>query len=443
MKNVMIMVQLNNVYIVDYVRTPFSRSRPTSRERSAFSELRADQLAGLTLRNMFEERMKGKVNPEEVSEFGFGLSFPVGTNWPYAGRNAWFSGNMPASVPSIFFDRACGSAMTAMHHGVLSIQTGDNEIFVASGAEHMYMEPMDPQLQKNMVAPDHLLLDREGSMWYRGDIDLMTGFSMVQTAQKLWEYENEHISIESMSEFAVSSHNLAVKALDEGYFKGEIIPVMGHKEGNLEEPWLVDRDLSIRRGANLEKTLALNPVSNPGFMGGYKNKLYKRAEYKEKFGTKKGVITSGNSSPLNAGAATMMLVSEEALKTHDLKPMARVVAMGWAGCDPSVMGRGPVPATESALKKAGLTADDIDFWEINEAFAVVALNAMHHFNIPRENVNVKGGAIAIGHPLGASGVRLPGTLARILQEKNAKYGVATLCCGSGQGITTILENPNV
>ncbi|MHA1611769.1 MAG: beta-ketoacyl synthase N-terminal-like domain-containing protein, partial [Promethearchaeota archaeon] len=173
------MVQLNDVYIVDYVRTPFSRSRPKSRERSAFSELRADQLTGLTLRNMFEERLKGKVNPEEVSEFGFGCSFPVGTNWPYAARNAWFSGNMPASVPSIFFDRACGSAMTAMHHGVLSIQTGDNDIFIASGAEHMFMEPMDPQLQKNMVAPDHLLLEREGSMWYRGDIDIMTGFSMV------------------------------------------------------------------------------------------------------------------------------------------------------------------------------------------------------------------------------------------------------------------------
>ncbi|MHA1520851.1 MAG: acetyl-CoA C-acyltransferase [Promethearchaeota archaeon] len=437
------MVQLNDVYIVDYVRTPFSRSRPKSRERSAFSELRADQLTGLTLRNMFEERLKGKVNPEEVSEFGFGCSFPVGTNWPYAARNAWFSGNMPASVPSIFFDRACGSAMTAMHHGVLSIQTGDNDIFIASGAEHMFMEPMDPQLQKNMVAPDHLLLEREGSMWYRGDIDIMTGFSMVQTAQKLWEYENEHISIESLSQFGVDSHNLSVKALDEGYFKGEIVPVLGHKEGSVEEEWLVDHDLAIRRGATLEKTLSLSPVSSPGYMGGYKNKLYKRKEYKEKFGTKKGVITSGNSSPLNAGAATMMLASEESMKSHDLKPMARIVSMGWAGVDPSVMGRGPVPATEIALKKAGLTAEDIDYWEINEAFAVVVLNAMHHFNIPREKVNVKGGAIAIGHPLGASGVRLPGTLARILQEKNAKYGVATLCCGSGQGVTTIIENTNV
>lgn len=436
------MVQLRNVYMVDYVRTPFSRSRPKSRERSAFSEIRADQLVGLTLRNMFEERMKDKVKPEEVSEFGYGLSFPVGTNWPYAARNAWFSGNMPPSVPSLFFDRACGSAMSAMHHGILSIQTGDNDIFVASGAEHMFMEPMDPTLQKNMVAPKHLIIKDEDGFWYRDDIDIMTGMSMVQTAQKLFEYECDHISIEDMAKFGVTSHDWASKALEEGYFKGEIVPVWGHKEGNLEEKWLVDHDLAIRKGVTLEKTLSLPPVSTPGFMGGYKNKRFSRKEYKERFGTKKGVITPGNSSPLNAGAATLMLASEEAVKEHDLEPMARIVSMGWAGVDPSVMGRGPVPATEIALKKAGLTAEDIDYWEINEAFAVVVLNAMHHFNIPREKVNVKGGAIAIGHPLGASGVRLPGTLARILKEKKAKYGVATLCCGSGQGVTTVIENPD-
>jgi len=131
------MPNLNDVYIVDYVRTPFSRSRPTSAERSAFSEVRGDQLVGYTLRNMFEERVKGKLDPRDVSEFGLGCSFPVGKNWPYAARNAWFSGNMPENVPSLFFDRACGSAMSAMHHGVMSIQTGNGDIFIAYGVEHM------------------------------------------------------------------------------------------------------------------------------------------------------------------------------------------------------------------------------------------------------------------------------------------------------------------
>lgn len=439
------MVNLNEVYLVDYIRTPFSRSRPNSRERSAFSEVRADQLVGYTLRNMFEVRLKDKVKPEEVSEFLVGSSFPVGTQWPYAGRNCWFSGNMPPSVPSIFFDRACGSAMSAMHHGIMSIMTGYGDIQIASGFEHMFMEPMDPQKQKNMSSPKHLIVQNpeDNNFWYRDDVDIMTGFSMVQTAQKLWEYEADHIPIKRMSELGVKSHNNAVKALDEGYFKGEIVPVMGHKEGDLNEPMLVDHDLAIRRGANLEKTLSLPIVSNPGFMGGYKKKIYKRKAYYEKFGTKKGTITAGNSSPLNAGAATCMLMSKEAMESHDMKPMAKILSMGWAGVDPSVMGRGPVPSTEMAFKKAGLTAEDIDYWEVNEAFAVVVLNFIDHFKVPEDRVNVKGGAMAIGHPLAASGVRLPGTLARILKEKRSKYGVAALCCGSGQGVTLIIENTEV
>jgi len=138
-----------------------------------------------------------------------------------------------------------------------------------------------------------------------------------------------------------------------------------------------------------------------------------------------------------------MIMSKEAMDSHDLKPMAKILSMGWASVDPSVMGRGPVPSTEYALKKAGLKAEDIDFWEVNEAFAVVVLNYIDHFKMPEDTVNVKGGAIAIGHPLAASGTRLPGTLARILKEKRQKFGVAALCCGSGQGVTLVIENTEV
>jgi acetyl-CoA C-acetyltransferase len=164
--------------------------------------------------------------------------------------------------------------------------------------------------------------------------------------------------------------------------------------------------------------------------------------YVEREGTKEGVITAGNSSPLNAGATACLLMDAELAKQKGLEPMAIIKSMGWAGVDPTVMGRGPVPASEMALKHAGLNADDIAFWEINEAFCIVALNCMKHFNIPEEKVNIMGGSSAIGHPLGATMIRLPGTLARILKDKKAKYGIANACVGGGQGIAILLENPD-
>ena len=227
------MNQFKNVYMVDYIRTPFSRSRPGNRERSAFSELTSDMLVGYTLRNLFEERLKDKLKPEEVSEFGLGCSFQVGSNFAYTGRNAWFAGGMPYTVPSIAFDRACGSSMTAMHHGIMSIQTNNADIFVASGVEHMYQEPMDLAHQKKITGPKHLVIKSEGNQWYRDDIDIMTGYNMVQTAQKLAEAEHKHITVEMMAKFGVTSHEWASKALEAGYFKDEIVPVKGHKVGNV------------------------------------------------------------------------------------------------------------------------------------------------------------------------------------------------------------------
>ncbi len=164
-------------------------------------------------------------------------------------------------------------------------------------------------------------------------------------------------------------------------------------------------------------------------------------EYLAKFGTDKGMITAGNASPLNAGAAACVLISGDKLKEKGLTPMAKILSIGWGAVDPGVMGRGPVPASNMALKHAGLKAEDINYWEINEAFAIVTLNCMKEFNIPIENVNAYGGAISIGHPLGASGIRLPCTLARTLKVRKAKYGLANLCCGGGQGVAVILENP--
>ena len=186
-------------------------------------------------------------------------------------------------------------------------------------------------------------------------------------------------------------------------------------------------------------TVFLSPIVKPFFL----KKNGGRAGYKEREGTSEGVITAGNSSPLNAGATVCLMMEAEEAKKRGLEPMARIVSIGWAGVDPTVMGRGPVPATEKALKYAGLTADDIDYWEINEAFCIVALNCMDKFNIPEEKVNVMGGSTAIGHPLGSTMIRLTGTLARILKEKKAKYGVANACVGGGQGVATIIENLDI
>ena len=178
----------------------------------------------------------------------------------------------------------------------------------------------------------------------------------------------------------------------------------------------MDRDQSIRADTTMEGLQKLQPAF-----------------------TKDGVITAGNSSPLNAGASLVMLMSGKKVREYGIKPLARVSSFAWAAVDPSIMGEGPVPASKKLMAKAGLKAEDIDFWEINEAFAVVALNAMKEIGIPRERVNVKGGAIAIGHPLGATGARLAGTVSRILNEKKKDRGIATLCVGGGQGYSVLLE----
>jgi acetyl-CoA C-acetyltransferase len=213
------------------------------------------------------------------------------------------------------------------------------------------------------------------------------------------------------------SHQLAAKAQQEGFFNGEIMPIpITYPDGTTET---LDKDLSVRGDTSLEKIQNLPPAFTEG-----------------------GVTTAGNSSPLNAGASCIMLASEEKAKSLGLKPLASVKSIGWAAVPPSLMGKGPVPASKIAIKRAGLDVKDIDFWEINEAFAIVPVWCMKELGINPEKVNVKGGAIAIGHPLGATGARLVGTLARILNSEGGRYGLATACIGGGQGVATVLEKEN-
>jgi acetyl-CoA acetyltransferase family protein len=439
----------NECYIVDYCRSAFSRSNPSKPEKDAFGEIRGDMLLGYVLKNLFEERMKDKVNASEVDEFLMGTALQVHENWGNGGNLGWYLAGLPWGVPSLTFERECGSSMSAMHHGIMQIWTDMADIIVAGGMEHMTRVSMDPVINKHFLPPMELCMEKPGepNPWFRADLDMMTSFQMINTAQKLFEEEwggPDQVTQEEMQDLAVRSHKLTAEGYASGFFKGEIVPIMGHKPGNIEEEMLVDKDLSLREGTTKEKLASLRGASTPGYLGGFKKKLatsyLKRKQYKTELSRKDGVITAGVSSPLNAGAVAVMMMSKKKMLEKGLKPLAKVVSIGWGGVRPSVMGRGPVPATKMALKKAGLTVEDIDYWEINEAFAVVVLNACNKLGIDVNKVNVHGGAMSIGHPLGASGSRLPGTLARILKEKKARYGVATLCCGGGQGTTVILEN---
>jgi acetyl-CoA C-acetyltransferase len=241
--------------------------------------------------------------------------------------------------------------------------------------------------------------------------------NMGLTAEKLFGMYKDKISKEDMDRWSLRSHEMAVKARNEGFFKDEILPIEVTFEDGTKQ--IVDSDQTVRV---------------PGVETSYEKMASLPPAFKED-----GVITAGNSSPLNDGASAVMLMSKEKAKEYGLTPLATVKSIAWAGVDPTIMGWGPIPSSRKALKRAGLTAGDIDFWEINEAFSIVVLVCMRELGIKPEKVNVKGGAVAIGHPLGMSGTRLVGTLARILNVENGRYGLATLCVGGGQGAAIVLE----
>ncbi|MBY9012105.1 MAG: acetyl-CoA C-acyltransferase [Candidatus Lokiarchaeota archaeon] len=424
-------MDLKEVWLIDYARTAFSRSRPKQPERDVFGEIRSDELLATLLMKFFDQKLTDKgIEKKDIDEVTVGTAMGVFENWTYGGKLPLFLAGFPAEVSSLFVDKQCGSAGAGMHVGIMEIMTGYSKICLATGVEHMTRVDM----QNTHINPNLKMINKK-SDWYRPQYDILNAINMLQTAQKLYEQEIPNFTKEDMDKFGVRAHNLTVANQEAGWFDGEIIGIEGHVDGNIEEPMIVKKDLAARK-SSLESMAGLRRLSKPFYLeqnGG-------RASYKEREGTAEGVITAGNSSPLNAGATACIVMEAEEAKKRGLEPMARIVSLGWAGVDPSVMGRGPVPATEMALKHAGLTADDIDFWEINEAFCIVALNCMKHFNIPEEKVNVMGGSTAIGHPLGATMVRLPGTLARILKDKKAKYGIANACVGGGQGIATLIEN---
>jgi acetyl-CoA C-acetyltransferase len=396
---------MEEAVIVSYLRTPFSRSRPREPERDVFNGLRMDDLAGRLVQEMLKQT---KINPEEIGDVITGTAMPVLEQWLYGGKSINFLSKLPFNVAAQGIDRQCASSMSTIHQGAMEIMLGYSDIVISCGIEHMtHIPTLGGGGQQVPISPNPRFVTEEFK-----ELDIMTTMNMGLTAEKLLSQTN--FTREDMDKWAMKSHQMAAKALQEGYFKGEIMPVEAPQADGTKK--VIDYDMAIRADTTLEALAQLKPSFKPD-----------------------GQITPGNSSPLNAGASAMMLMSKKKAKKYNLKPLAKIISMGWAGVDPTVMGKGPVPASRKALEHAGLKAKDIDFWEINEAFVIVALYTMKELGIDPNKVNVKGGATAIGHPLGASGTRLVGTCARILNVEKGKYGLATACIGGGQGAATILE----
>ena len=360
-----------------------------------------DQAVGHLILKILE---RTTFRPEEVGDVITGCAFQTGENWLYGGRHPVLLAGLPASVPSKALDRACASSMNAVADGAMEVMTGNSDVVLGGGMEHMTHVPMS---NNPGLAPNTRLLAMPEYSKYQ----MSTGYSMGLTAEKL--AREEGFSREEMDRFALESHTKASRSVDEGWFRGELTEMKVEVGG---EARVVDVDQSIRRDTTLEQLARLEPSFSAD-----------------------GLVTPGNSSPLNAGASMVAVACKDKLAEHGLEPLAKIVSMGWAGVDPSVMGKGPVPASRKALAKVRMTPDQVDLWEVNEAFSVVVLYAMRELGLEPPRVNLHGGAIAIGHPLGASGARIVGTLARELQDTKKEFGVAALCVGGGQGYAILLQ----
>jgi len=400
---------MREVVIAGYLRTAQSRSRPNDPARDWFCKMRSDELLAKILPEVIK---KSGVEPEEIDDFLVGCATGVSEQWAYGGRNPIFLANLADTIAAKFVDQQCGSAMAGIHIGFMEIAQDFADVVLVGGMEHMTRVPMgDTLIDRGAIVPNMALYtDPKYQHW-----DMMTAINMGLTAEKL--FARTDYTKEDMDKWGLRSHQLAAKAQEAGFFEGEIFPIEAEQADG--STLLVDKDQAIRGDSTLEGIASLRPAFK-----------------------KDGVITAGISSPLNAGATSMVLMSKETAKKKGIKPMATIRSIGFAGVDPTIMGHGPVPATQKALDKAGLKALDIDYWEINEAFCIVALNCIKELGLDPDRVNVMGGATAIGHPLGATGIRLTGTLARILEEKGGRYGCSNACVGGGQGVATIIEKEN-
>ncbi|QSQ08739.1 Acetyl-CoA acetyltransferase [Koleobacter methoxysyntrophicus] len=352
---------------------------------------------------------RAKVKPDMVDEVFMGcvLQAALGQN---VARQASIRAGIPVGVPTMTINKVCGSGLRSVSLAFQSILTGDNEIVVAGGTENMSQAPYYlPKARWGLRMGNGELVD---GMIYDGLWDIFNGYHMGITAENL--AEKYGITREEQDEFAAASQQKAEKAIKEGKFKDEIIPVeIPQRKG---DPVIFDTDEFPRPGTTVEKLAKLRPAFKKG-----------------------GTVTAGNASGINDGAAALVIMSEEKAEELGVEPLATIVAWASGGVDPSIMGIGPVPATKKVMEKAGLTVNDMDLIEANEAFAAQSIAVARELKFDMEKVNVNGGAIALGHPIGASGARILVTLLHEMKKRNSKYGLATLCIGGGMGTSLIVK----
>jgi 3-oxoadipyl-CoA thiolase len=401
-----------NPVIIDAIRTPIGALG------GALAAIRPDDLAALVIKTIVE---RNSLDPVLVEEVYFGCANQAGEDNRNVARMALLLAGLPVSMAGVTVNRLCASGLAAVNMAVRAIRSSDGEVFIAGGVESMSRAPYSlPKAESgypfgNLTAYDTAL----GWRYPNPKMKEMHGTeSMGETAENI-AAERPHLTREMQDAFALRSHQRAIAAIDSGKFAEEIVPVaVPQRKG---EPKIVDTDERPRRDTSLESLAKLKPSFREG-----------------------GTVTAGNSSGLNDGAAALLLMNAEIAKELGLKPMARILSSAAAGVPPRTMGLGPVPAVQKALARAGLKIEDIGLVELNEAFAVQSLAVMEDLGLDSELVNVNGGAIALGHPLGCSGARILTTLLHEMRRRGESetrpyYGIATLCVGVGQGEATIIE----
>lgn len=385
---------MEKVVIVDAVRTPMGRSKG-----GAFRQVRAEDLSAHLMRSLLSRN--AALDAREIDDIYWGCVQQTLEQGFNVARNAALLAEIPMNVPATTVNRLCGSSMQALHDAARAIMVGDANVCLIGGVEHMGHVPM------NHGVDFHPGLSRT--------VAKAAGM-MGLTAEMLARMHN--IGREMQDQFAARSHQRAHHATQSGAFRHEIIPTAGHDaDGALQR---FDYDEVIRPDTTVDSLAALKPAFDPV----------------------NGTVTAGSSSALSDGAAAMLIMSESRAASLGLPVRARIRAMAVVGCDPSIMGYGPVPATKLALKRAGLSLTDIGLFELNEAFAAQTLPCIKDLGLLEqldEKVNLNGGAIALGHPLGCSGARISTTLINLMESRDVQFGVATMCIGLGQGIATVFE----
>lgn len=370
---------MNNVVICGYARSAFTQA-----SKGELRKVRPDDLAGTVIKGLIQ---KSGVNPEDVEDLILGCAFPEGEQGMNLARNVVFLSGLPMTTGGVTVNRFCASSMQAIHQAAGSIMSGSGDLFIAGGVESMTRVPMpgfNPMLNPSLV-----------------DMDAYIG--MGHTAENL--AKKHSISRLEQEEMALGSHQKAFEAQSKGKLDDEIVSIDDVKV-----------DGCIRPETSLESMAELKPAFD-----------------------KEGVVTAGTSSPLTDGASAVVVCSEDYAKSNNLEIMAYIRGIAISGCSPEIMGIGPVVSSMKALKRAGLDLKDIDIIEMNEAFAAQSLACVKDLGIDMSKLNIHGGALALGHPLGASGARITGKAASLLQAEGGRYALSTMCVGGGQGCATVLE----